>query len=213
MKKITIFLLGAMSLIYSCKKDDKVVSQVVEASYPTITLTGSQYYSIMVGDPLPTVAATSYDSLLQESYSTELDATSLDNQTPGLYIVPITSKNKYGYVGSVNVYVAVTNIPDSVDLSGTYVRSATGGTANVTKVARGLYETDNVGGNAGASTHAFFAQLSPTECVIPDQPTTDGDMAFPTYEFVFDEDGVLTSYTYTIKAGGYGTSPRTFDRE
>jgi hypothetical protein len=213
MKKIIIIISSILLTVTACKKDYDTVSQVQTESYATITLTGSQFYSIKVGDPAPTVEATAYDSTIKESYTTELDPSGIDNETPGLYIVPVKTKNKYGYESSINVYVAVTDIGDDVDLSGTYERTATGGIANITKVSRGLYETDNVGGNAGASTHAYFVQTAADEIIIPDQPTTDGVLAFPTFEFEFDESGVLTSYAYTIDNPGYGTAVRTFTRQ
>lgn len=212
MKKIILFF-ACIALLASCRKRDENVSTVEVVSYPTITLSGDQYFSIPVGGTLPTIAATAYDSFYNEVCDVTYDASVIDNTTPGLYSVPMASKNHFGFIGRTSVYVAVTDIADSIDLSGTYVRGATGGTANVSKVARGLYETDNVGGNAGASTHAFFVQLTPDSCVIPTQETSDGILKFPTANFVFDADGVLTSYSYTIDAGGYGTSPRTFDRQ
>jgi hypothetical protein len=212
MKKI-ILIVSCIALIASCRKRDDNYSTVEVYSTPTITLSGQQYYSINVGDEAPVITATAYDSFYNEFCEVSYDASGIDNTTPGIYSVPMTARNHFKMEGRASVVVAVTNIADSIDLSGEYLREATGGTANVTKVARGLYETDNVGGNAGASTHAFFLQLAPDTMIAPTQPTTDGDMEFPTANFVFDANGVLTSYTYTINNQTYGKSARTFVRQ
>jgi len=212
MKKI-ILIVSCIALIVSCRKRDDNYSTVEVYSTPTITLSGQQYYSINIGDPAPVITATAYDSFYNEFCEVSYDASGIDNTTPGIYSVPMTARNHFKMEGRASVVVAVTNIADSIDLSGEYLRAATGGTANVTKVARGLYETDNVGGNAGASTHAFFLQLTPDSMIVPTQPTTDGILEFPTANFVFDENGVLTSYTYTINNPGYGKAARTFTRQ
>ncbi|MBL7755353.1 MAG: hypothetical protein HWD58_07910 [Bacteroidota bacterium] len=176
MKKVKIIGLVALVLFaMSCTRKKNEVSSVVEASWPTITLTGSQYYSIPVGGTLPTVSATAYDSLLKESYSTELDASGLDNSTPGLYIVPVKAKNKNGYISSKSVLIAVTDIDTSANLSGEYVRTATGVSLMVNKLANGLYETDNLfGAGTTAETYAYFAQIDDSTIVIPDQETNAG---------------------------------------
>lgn len=212
MKKIIIFS-ACIALLASCRKRDENVSTTEVYSTPTITLSGQQYYSIPVGGDVPVITATAYDSFYNEVCEVSYDASGIDNTTPGIYSVPMTAENHFRMIGRTSVYVAVTNIADSVDLSGEYLREATGGTANITKVATGLYETDNVGGNAGASTHAFFLQTAPDTMIVPDQPTTDGLLKFPVQNFVFDGNGVLTSYTYTITNPGYGTAARTFTRQ
>ncbi len=92
MNKIKISLSIALAVFVSmtaCRKVPDNVSSVEKASYPTITILGSQFYSIPVGGSLPAVAATAYDSIIKESYPVSLDARSIE-------IVPGASSALYG---------------------------------------------------------------------------------------------------------------------
>jgi hypothetical protein len=186
MKKLIIAASGFMLLLAACKKDPDVVSTKVTASWPTITFAGGgQYYSINTGGSLPTVSATAYDSLLKESYPVEITGTeALDNTTPGLYIVTASAMNKRGYVTNENVYVAVTDIPASVNISCNYKRNdvATGDISIVTQLARGLYMLDNLGGvpRSGPTGRpdllfpVLFVLPNDSVLLIPEQPTAVG---------------------------------------
>lgn len=231
MKKLIIAASGFMLLLAACKKDPDVVSTTVTASWPTISFGGGgQFYSINTGGSLPTVSATAYDSVLKESYPVTITGTeALDNSTPGLYIVTASSKNKLGYVTNENVYVAVTDIPDAVNISGNYKRSdvATGDVSIVSKLARGLYMLDNLGGvpRTGPSARpdllfpVLFVQPNDSILLIPEQPTAVGTIK------VMDESGNEdqakfrrspgdTSYKYAIISGSpFGTAVRTFKKQ
>jgi len=176
--KITLLALSAIFMVSACKKKIEDVSMVVTASYPTITITGSQFYSIPVGGTLPSVSATAFDSTLKESCTTSLDASGLDNSTPGIYFVPINSKNHLGYKSSLNVLVAVTNVADSINISGTYTRTATGVAVQVNEVKNGLYSVDNLFGAASTpNTYAYFVMVDDSTMIMPDQPTSVGDLS------------------------------------
>lgn len=209
MKKISIIILLAVS-IWGCKKKEDTVSQVVDISYPTITFTGSKYSSINTGGTIPSFSATAYDSVLGESYPVTFEGLDdIDNMVPGLYVVNASAKNKYGYGSSENAFVAVTNVSPSVDLSGEYVRAATGGLANVTKVGNGLYVTDNVGGvsRTGSPNLIFpvaFVHLNDTTIHIAAQNTPVGILESADEYLEMDTD---TIYNYRLAQGGvaFGT--------
>lgn len=210
MKKIIIAAGALLTLAASCKKYDDV-SQVVNVSYPTITITGDRFYSIRPGDPVPSVAATAYDSILRESVSTVFDPNGVDASTPGLYVVPITAKNRNGYVSSDVVYIAVTNIPDDYDLSGTYLRAATGANVSITKIARGLYETDDVGGAPSLPITAYFVQLTDNTLQLPPQPTDVGTLSAVNAQVnKVDSDTVIT---WAVRNASFGTALRTFVKQ
>lgn len=211
MKKLIIF--GALIAVVavSCKKrHEENVSQVVTPSTPTVTLTGEQFYSIPVGGTIPSISATAYDSTLMEVDPTTYDASVIDNTKPGLYVVPIVARNKNGYKGSTVVYVAVTNIPSTVDLSGNYLRS-TGAPVVITKVANGLYSTNDVGGAPTLQVEAFFAQLDETKLDFPVQPTSVGDLSC-TNATVSNVNGD-TVLSWIVVNGNFGTSLRTFKKQ
>jgi len=209
MKKLIIVVCFAAGFT-ACKKSDDV-SDVVKVSYPTISFTGSKFYSINVGAGAPTIQATAYDSALNESYPVDYDPSVIDVNTPGLYVVPMTSKNKYGYEGTDVVFVAVTNIPESVDLSGTYLRAATGATPTITEVANGLYMTDDVGGAPSLPITAYFAQLDDSTLVLPPQPTAAGTLSAVNAK-VRDVAGD-TVITWAVRNASFGTAARTFVKQ
>ena len=181
MKKFLFIPLLALLAVTSCKKNDNTVSTLVTYSTPTVVVTGGQYYySIPVGGSLPNIQATAYDTFYKQSYVPVIDQSTLDNSTPGLYIVYITAKNIYGMVGSTAVYVAVTNVSSSINLSGMYARTSNNDTVHVTKLATGLYRTDNVGGvlsnNPTFILPAFFVQTSNNMISLPLQQTSQGTL-------------------------------------
>ena len=199
------------SVFAACKKDRKPVSQVVTVSYPTIVATGSQFYSIPVGGTVPALSATSYDSVIGEAYTPVVDASTIDNTTPGLYVVNVTAKNKYGYSSSYPIYVAVTNVPASEDLTGTYQRVSNGAEVHVMKLATGLYSTDDVGGAPTLPVTAYFAQLNDSTIQVPSQPTDAGTLYCDNASLTLSPGD--TSFTYVVHNAYFGTSQRTFVKE
>jgi len=214
MKKILIASLALFSIVgfYSCKKNREVVSTVVTTSAPTITISGSKFYSIQVGDAVPTVSATAYDSILKETCPLSLDASTLDNTTPGLYVVPINSKNSNGYKSSANVFIAVTPIDNAWDLTGEYARTSNGAIVNVTKVARGIYEVDNVGGAPTLPVVGYFAQLTDSTIDFPSQPTEVVGTVDCTSEKLMVS-ATDTSYSWVVRNAFFGTVTRTFVKQ
>ncbi|HXS36385.1 MAG TPA: hypothetical protein VN721_06765 [Flavipsychrobacter sp.] len=217
MKKIAVLFLVVFCIL-GCKKKYNAVSQVVRVSTPTVTLTGSLYYSIPVGGSLPTISATAYDSVYKQSLPVTIDKSTLDNSTPGLYIVQIVATNQYGYKGSANVYVGVTNVPAAENLAGQYLRGATGAIVNVSKLATGMYLTDNFGGvdttaSPGFNFSAVFVQTSDTtiDFGASGQPTADGTLIVTDASLTTVPGD--TSFSYKVTASGFGTSLRTFVKQ
>jgi len=182
MRKIIILSLVAAFAVAGCRKKIETVSTLVTVSYPIITISGSPYVSIPVGGAFTPPSATAFDTFYKERPTVVTNLGTLDNTTPGLYTVTYSAKNHYGFVGTAVVYVAVTNITDSLDLTGTYVRSAKPTmVAFVTKLAKGLFMTSNVGGvdtvaSASAVVPAVFAVINPTTLDFGSQPTTAGTL-------------------------------------
>lgn len=173
----------------SCKKEKGTLSRTYTVSYPLVSFKAgfSQYYSVPVGSAsLPdnnTILASVVAS--DTFYTTDKIAVSilpndLNSINPGLYVITIAATNEHGFTGYNYVYVAVTNITDSINLGGQYVRLSNGDTVNVTKLARGLYRTDNVGGVLSTSPQfivpAYFVQLTSLTMDLPSQPTALGTL-------------------------------------
>lgn len=212
MRKLIILSVFAAIAIASCKKKESQISRIVTVSAPTITFTGSQYVSIPVGGTVPTVSATAYDSVLHES-DPVTDTGAVDANTPGLYIQTAVAKNSNGYTSTSAVYIAVTNEPASLDISGTYARTSNGQTVTVTKLATGLFMTDNFGGvvpPSSAIIPAVFAILNDTTMVVPLQPSNEGPIEGTNITLSLP---APTSYSYVVVNAAFGTAVRTFVKQ
>ncbi len=195
----------------ACKKTPEVVSEVVTASEPTITLTGKSFYSINVGAAAPAIAATAYDSILKEAYPVSLDVSGIDASTPGLYTAQCKATNKYGYIGTKNVYVAVTNVDPAWNLSGVYKRTSNQAPVNVTEVENGLYEIDDVGGAPTFQITAYMIMLNDSTIDVPLQPTEAGDLYCQNEKLIIV--GTDTSYQWVVRNASFGTANRTFVKQ
>jgi len=215
MKKIIILSLAAVIAVAGCKKQHTTISNVVTASYPKVTITGSPYVSIPVGGTFNPPSATAYDSFYRETLSVVKNLGSLDNTTPGLYVIQYTAKNTYGFVGSSYVYVAVTNVSDTIDLSGLYYRGAN--PAWITKLGKGLFITSNVGGDdsitqASSVIPAVFALTTDSTLDFGSQPTSAGTLTASQGQFTYSPPHGDTTISYAISLSGFGTQVRSFVR-
>ncbi len=220
MKKIIILSLLMAVGFASCKKTPNDPSVTVTVAYPTITVTGAQYYSIPVNGTLPSISATAYDSFYNESVPVILDLSTLDATTPGLYAVTASAANKYGFVSNKTVYVGVTNEPASLDISGTYVRSGVATkVAYITKVATGMFLTSNVGGvdtvtQAASIVPAVFVVTSDSTIDFGTQLTNAGTLTASSESLMLVGSGASgTTLNYAISLSGFGTSVRTFVKQ
>lgn len=211
MKKILIISIFIIAAFANCKKKENTISQVVTVSYPTVTLTGGQFYSIPVGGNLPQISATAYDSFYHENETVSIDQGGLDNNTPGLYIVNAVAKNKYGFKGSASVYIAVTDIDSSINLAGAYVRTSNSVPVTIDRLARGLYVISDAGG-IGTDMPAYFVQVDDTSLVVPQQND-------PTYGAFYCSDAKVnmapgdTTISWVVQSPYFLDNVRTFQKQ
>ena len=188
MKKILIASFFGVVTFAACKKKEDTVSRLISVSYPTVHITSQKYFSFPVGGgPMPnanTIIATAYDSFYHESIKPVIDASKLSSIVPGLYIATVSAKNSYGFIGYDYVYVAITNMNDTTDISGPYVNPVYNDTVHVTKLAAGLYRTDNVAGLPNAAFNSklivpgyFVQDADGITMYMPTQPSTAGSFA------------------------------------
>lgn len=215
MKK-SIIALTAFTLLIAfsaCqKKVSDSVSRVVTASYPVITINGSQFVSMPVGGAFSDAGATAVDTILGETLQPIEVTNDIDPQTPGFYTVQYTFKNSNGYTNVGTRFVLVTDIDSSLDYSGIYRRTTNNSPMNVEKIATGLYRTDNVGGvplpSAFAIT-AYFGQIDDSTIIVPLQPTAAGDL-YCSNSSLRATAGVDTFLTWVVRNASFGTSQRKF---
>ncbi len=192
----------------SCKKKHDTVSVV--KTVPTVTIVGDQFISLHVGDPYTEAGATFVGENGQAVNITPDSGATVDVSTPGLYVLPYTRTTESQFDAGAYRYVVVTDIDNSYDLSGDYLREATGVVTEVDKLARGLYVSSNFGGSASLPITVYFAQLDDTTLVAPDQPTTDGITSAEDFTITYGAD---TSMSYRVISASFGTGIRTFVKQ
>ncbi len=209
MKKLLFILMAGSIVLAACRKQrDDVVSEVVPVSFPTITFSGGQYFSIPVGGTVPTIAATAYDSVLGSSTDVTLTGQAgIDASTPGLYVVTAESANVNTFSSISAAFVLVSDVPAAFNLAGEYLRT-TGEPVNVTRLANGLYMTDDVGGAAALEVAAVFGHIRDTVITLPLQPTSNGDLDCINERLIIS--GGDTSLSWAVRGTGFGTAQRTF---
>ena len=221
--KVTLFLgLPVLSLalaLTGCNKDETDNLSRVK-SYPAITLNGPTLTSINIGEAFVDPGASA--TLASESNPVIVSG-SVNNSLVGFNYITYRSANTEGDTVEVSRVIAVVDAAvNNIDQSGNFVRS--GNPVAITRISKGLYRTNNLGGVPTTSVAyggAYFAQTTRTTLVFPPQfvEGQNGNVSFTpaaTTPWVFDTNGKLTSYSYGITAEGvnYGpaTSPRTFTR-
>lgn len=217
MNKIKISLIAIAMLVSAvgCKKKIEDVSEVITASYPVITINGPQFVSLPVGGSFVDQGSTAVDSISGEYSLQPISVTNdIDPTTPGFYTVQYNYKNKYGYTSNATRFVLVTDVSNTIDYSGLYLRTSNSAPANFTKIAAGLYKTDNVGGvllpSAFAIT-AYFGQIDDSTIVVPVQPTDAGDLYCSNTKLTVSASD--TTFAWIVRNASFGTAVRTFSHQ
>jgi hypothetical protein len=134
----------------------------------------------------------------------------------GVYKVTYTATNKDGFPASASRFVAVYSTDATAagnDLSGTYLRAATGVNSFWTKLAPGVYKVDNPGGAAsGASLTVIVFNQTGLTVRAPSQPTNDGNVS-STQNEVYTLLPAPAQYVWRFNNPGYGTGLRTFVKQ
>ena len=147
MKKILLFTVLSLFVFAACKKQQDNPSTVITASYPKITF-AQKYYSIPLGTVRPEVQATAYDSFYKETVRIITFDSTINNFVPGVYMATLLAQSSHGYATLDTYYVAVTNVANTMDLSGNWNQVPVNDSTSTTivKLANGLYSSNNVNG-------------------------------------------------------------------
>lgn len=213
--KIKIFLLTLIGIgVLSCNKKDDFnyppgtvgISKIT--NYPTFTMTGNSYISLVAGSTYnePGVKATEGGAPL-----TVTTTSSLNTNTPGIYVITYSAVNKDGFAGSVSRTVVVlpsAEIPGS-DLSGKYDYVAGGTTSTITKVAPGVYFADNTW-SALTTIPLVLVSLDGLNITIYNQSTPYGP-ANGTGTFTPATKRLV--YKISLTAQGISNSTRTWQKQ
>ena len=213
MKKIFVLICCAIT-IFSCKKD-KIVSTADEVGISKVT-----YFPILTvaGDPIIAVAngGTFTDpGVTAKAGTTTVPVTTsgtVNTGQDGVYTVNYTAVNKDGFSASASRTVVVyTTLPDAAakDLSGTYLRAATGVNSYWTKLAPGVYIVANPGGaGSGSGLTVIAFNKTGNSISVPSQRSSDGNTSSAT-NITFTP----AQYSWVFQNPGYGTGLRTFIKQ
>jgi hypothetical protein len=172
---IRVAFYSVLAFLFSCNKFTVVdtpthVGISTVTNYVVFTLNGPAVQSIVVGSPYTDPGSKALENGQPVQYAT---SGTVDNNTVGFYPITYSALNKDGYPSSITRYVAVlaeAAQPD-VDLSGTYTNvGSVALTADITKVASGVFYTTNAWG--GASTFVlpmYFFSTDGVNITVPTQ--------------------------------------------
>lgn len=209
MRKILVLILTAVVCFTACKKKEDNVSKLVDITFPSIELNGDKYVSLHVGESYTDPGAVLTDDITGAESNIVAEFSTLDIETPGLYYMQYSAANSNGYITNVGRYIAVTDYDDPVDLSGVYQRVSNGVEVNLSRVARGLYMTDDMGG-AGLPDAAYFAVIDDSTIDFGPQLSETIGVEIQGVNSGLEIGPTDTSYTYILDAPGYGTAQRVF---
>ncbi len=217
MKKISLIFFVCFLLLLSCNKDkinntaDQVgISKVTH--FPVLTMAGSDVMAVANGSTFtdPGVTAMAGSDVVPVVVSGTVN-TSQD----GVYTISYSAVNSDGFSATTYRTVAVyTTAADAAahDLSGNYLRGATGVTSTWDKIAPGVYLITNPGGaSSGGSLTIIAFNSSGYTIHAPSQRSSDGNTSGTTTETFTP--GTPDKYTWVFLNPGYGTGLRTFVKQ
>jgi len=214
MKKIIPLVIMVLAFGFSsCEKDeihntDTKVGISDVTVYPVLTMAGSQYVSVVQGGSYTEAGVTA-----KEGSATIQVATtgSVNTSQPGLYTITYSATNKDGFAATTTRTVVVIPAHENagVNLAGKYDYVAGGYTSSVTKVAEGVYTTDNAW-SAGTVIPIVFVSLDGLAISVPNQPTGFGPI-FGTG--TYNPATKRLVYTLSIPNFGISNSNRNWQRQ
>jgi hypothetical protein len=220
MKNILRFVCGSfLIIICSCNKETIVdtpnqvgISKV--AYYPSIEIIGPKFVSVTEGNAYNDPGATAMLNGDSIPYTTSMAITA--TTPPAVYTINYTATSPDGTSSDQRIVVVVpaSVVTDPViianDYSGVYLRAATGVTSTWTKLSTGVYTVENPGGSSGVGQLVVATNYSANNIQIPEQTSPFFGGVVSSTETTYDAPG---KYTWVFFAPGYGTGPRSFEKQ
>ena len=215
-KRLACILIVLVCIISSCEKDPIIrddthagISRI--AYYPRIILTGNTIIAFTNGATFtdPGVKATAGGADVPV-----VTTGTVNTAVNGVYTLTYTATNSDGS-STANRTVVVYSTDDdaaSHDLSGKYLRAATGQIATWAKIAPGVYSVQNPGGSP-AGPGLIVVAINPTGYTIsiPDQIANDGSESSSSDESYTPSNPATYSWKFLNPL--YGTGLRTFVKQ
>jgi hypothetical protein len=179
MKKTVQFLfLSLIIVLGACNKDeihntDTQVGRSRITNFAVLQFSGAKNVSIVKGSAYTEPGVKAFEGGVEIPVKT---TGAVNTATPGLYTLNYSATNKDGYSASTsrNVYVIPAAETPGADLSGKYdYVGSTVYTSTVTKIAAGVYSTDNCW-SGGSVIPITFISSDGLTLLIPQQSTPFG---------------------------------------
>jgi hypothetical protein len=179
--------------------------------FPSIEIKGEHLVILNQGGTFTDPGVT---ALLAGQPTTTTTTGTVNTATPGIYNLVYTAANTEGNtVSDFRTVVVIGNDVVGKDISGTYLRAATGITSTWTKTATGVYTVENPGGaGVGAGLTVIGVNYTGNKIAIPKQVSPDFGVA-STQAGSESYDPATGTIKYIFLAGGYGTGSRTFVKQ
>jgi hypothetical protein len=183
------------------------------AYYPSVTINGPKFASIVEGEAYDDPGATALLNGDTISYTTSMTITA--STAAGVYTINYSATSPDGSNSDQRIVVVVpaSVVSDPViishDYTGVYLRPATGVTSTWTKLSTGVYTVENPGGSSGVDQLVVLTNYSADNIEIPvqDSPYFGGEVS--STETTYN----AGSFTYIFFAPGYGAGPRSFEKQ
>lgn len=205
---VWIFLLPLL-VITGCKKEStKDISTTVKVSFPEITLNGPALQIVAMGAVYSDAGAKLKDDITGVITDIQPTSSNVNTAAPGLYSVTFTASNANGFETSVTRLVAVAGTTGTTNRQGRYLRTATGVSCFISKLADGVYELKNPAGFSGSTnTIVYMIETAPDVYNCPPQPSDFGTMSVININFT------ATGVTWNVVNPGFGTGIRIFVKQ
>lgn len=213
MKLIKIFRFLPLVLLLACAEEYPGTEKIV--TYPEIVLTDGPEVIITEGDAW----VDEYVGLVGETEVPVTKTGSADTNTPGIYQISYEAANAEGFVATANrIVIVLESSPSAIDLTGSWLRAATGVTNVITKTSDRVYQMSNAGGfNADPATGILQLELINVNDVllyIPIQIDEDSGIQVQSINNGTAKINSPTQIQYAFNASAvYGTAVRTFNKQ
>lgn len=201
-------LLGVIAFLSACESTDTANVSFV-TTYPVITLEGDQIMVSELGTAYSEPGAVA--TVGEDEVEIQTEGT-VNADAPGVYPINYTAENSDGYartaVRQVVIYDPAT---DAVDLSGEYLRAATGVIVTVTKIGPSTYHINDAGGLGEQFLDVTFVHTQGDELVVPQQVAPSSGITVQSIpgSATITDDG----FEWQLSASStYGTALRVFTK-
>jgi hypothetical protein len=217
MKKNSIILAFFFSALISCNKDkldntpEKVgISKVTH--FPILTMSGESVMAVANGETFTDPGVT---AKVGDADAPVATSGTVNTSQDGVYTISYSATNSDGFSATLYRTVAVYTTDAGAaahDLSGSYLRGATGVLSTWDKLAPGTYLVTNPGG-AASGAGLTIVVFNPTGYTIhaPAQRSSDGNTSSTSNETFTP--GSPDMYSWVFLNPGYGTGSRSFVKQ